>query len=100
MHTANEPSSETSPASTTPEPSAGNLPTTREPTPAFETIESAAKRLGVDAVRLRERCRREGRCVGDCTIAFLGDDVVAFKFGRRWRVRFKEPPAAARRGST
>ena len=68
--------------------------------PAFETIESAAKRLGVDATRLRERCRREGRRVGDCVVTFLGDDVVAFKFGRRWRVRFKEPPRGVRKGTT
>jgi len=68
--------------------------------PAFETIESAAKRLGVDATRLRERCRREGRRVGDCVVTFLGDDVVAFKFGRRWRVRFKEPPRGERRRGT
>jgi hypothetical protein len=68
--------------------------------PAFETIESAAKRLGVDATRLRERCRREGRRLGDCVVTFLGDDVVAFKFGRRWRVRFKEPPRGVRRSGT
>lgn len=68
--------------------------------PAFETIESAAKRLGVDATRLRERCRREGRRVGDCVVTFLGADVVAFKFGRRWRVRFKEPARGVRRSGT
>jgi hypothetical protein len=68
--------------------------------PAFETIESAAKRLGVDASRLRDRCRREGRRVGDCVVTFLGDDVVAFKFGRRWRVRFKEPARGVRKGKT
>jgi hypothetical protein len=74
--------------------------TARPSPPAFETIESAAKRLGVDATRLRERCRREGRRVGDCVVTFLGDDVVAFKFGRRWRVRFKEPPRGERRSGT
>ena len=99
MGTANQPP---------PESVRANSPESREPhesparpsPPAFETIESAAKRLGVDAARLRERCRREGRRVGDCVVTFLGDDVVAFKFGRRWRVRFKEPPRRVRRDAT
>jgi hypothetical protein len=93
MGTANESSSDST-RSNPPESPA------RPPPPAFETIESAAKRLGVDAIRLRERCRREGRRVGDCVVAFIGDDVVAFKFGRRWRVRFKEPPQNPRNGAT
>jgi hypothetical protein len=58
------------------------------PPPAFETIASAARRLGVDAVRLRERCLRNGERVGECIVALLDDGVVAFKFGGRWRVRF------------
>jgi hypothetical protein len=99
MGTANEASPKSArPAASEAQP-APESPTRPRP-PAFETIESAAKRLGVDATRLRERCRREGRRVGDCVVTFLGDDVVAFKFGRRWRVRFKEPPQNARKGRT
>jgi hypothetical protein len=57
--------------------------------PAFSTIAAAAERLGVDAALLRARCRRKGQRVGDCVVALVSDDVVAFKFGPRWRLRFK-----------
>jgi len=63
---------------------------TTQPPPAFTTIAAAAERLGVDAAVLRARCRRKGQRVGDCVVALLNDDVVAFKFGPRWRLRFKD----------
>jgi len=63
--------------------------TSTSPPPAFATIAAAAELLGVGAVQLRARCRREGHRVGDCVVALLSDDVVAFKFGPRWRLRFK-----------
>jgi hypothetical protein len=62
--------------------------------PAFESIASAARRLGIDAGRLRQRCRREGERIGDCAVVCLGAGIVAFKFGGRWRIRF--PLRAAR----
>ncbi len=60
------------------------------PAPTFETIASAAARLGVDVTTLRARCRRVGERVADCVVDLLDDSVVAFKFGPRWRVRFKQ----------
>jgi len=59
--------------------------------PTFETIRSASGKLGVEPASLRARCRREGERVCDCVVTLLEGGVVAFKFGRRWRVRFKQP---------
>jgi hypothetical protein len=59
--------------------------------PVFETVVSAAEKLGIDATRLRKRCLRRGQRVGDCVVALLDNDVVAFKFGPRWRIRFMQP---------
>jgi hypothetical protein len=56
--------------------------------PAFESIASAARRLGVDAEGLRRRCHQVGERVGDYAVARLDGGVVAFKFGCYWRVRF------------
>jgi hypothetical protein len=67
--------------------------------PAFETITSAARKLGVDTMSLRRRCLRDGERVGDCIVALLGDGVVAFKFGGRWRIRFSRDWAAHPAGS-
>jgi hypothetical protein len=39
---------------------------------------------------LRARCRRAALRVGDSIQAQLGGGIVAFKFGRSWRVRM--PP--------
>ena len=52
------------------------------------TIEAAADRLSLDSKALRARCRRAAQIVGDDTVANLGGGIVAFKFGRSWRVRF------------
>jgi hypothetical protein len=57
----------------------------------METIETAAERLDLDPNALRARCRRAARRVGDEIIAHLGGGIVAFKFGRSWRVQFPEP---------
>ena len=54
----------------------------------FETIETAAAKLDMAPTALRARCRRAGRRVGDEVVARLGGGIVAFKFGRSWRVRF------------
>lgn len=59
--------------------------------PALHTVEAAAERLSLDAKALRARCRRAARRVGDEVIAHLGGGIVAFKFGRSWRVQFPEP---------
>lgn len=59
-------------------------------TQVFETIESAAPRLGVSAEALRLRCRRAARRAGSVVVAELGGGIVAFKFGRHWRVRFPQ----------
>jgi hypothetical protein len=63
-------------------------PLASPPTPVFETIESAAVKLSVDPAALRSRCRRAANLVGDAKVAQLGGGIVAFKFGRTWRVRF------------
>jgi hypothetical protein len=64
-------------------------PTTR--TPLYETIADAAPRLGLTQLALRARCRRGAVREGRDVRCYLGDGVVATKFGRTWRVRF--PPA-------
>ena len=58
--------------------------------PIFESIESAAEKLGVEPAALRSRCRRAARRAGDATVSQLGGGIVAFKFGQTWRIRF--PP--------
>ena len=57
----------------------------------LHTIEVAADRLSLEPDALRARCRRAARKVGDEIIAHLGGGIVAFKFGRSWRVQFPEP---------
>jgi hypothetical protein len=56
--------------------------------PTFLSTELAAHKLGMDADSLRARCRRAAKGVGDAAVAQLGGGIVAFKFGRRWRLRF------------
>jgi hypothetical protein len=58
---------------------------------AFATIQVAAERLSVDVAALRARCRRAARREGDAIVARLGGGIVAFKFGRTWRVQFPAP---------
>jgi hypothetical protein len=57
---------------------------------ASVSVEAAAPRLDLEPDALRARCRRAARRVGDAVVAKLGGGIVAFKFGRSWRVRF--PP--------
>jgi hypothetical protein len=54
----------------------------------LETIDTAAAKLAVAPDALRARCRRAARTVGNQIEANLGGGIVAFKFGRSWRVRF------------
>ena len=58
---------------------------------SFATIEMAAQRLSLDVAALRARCRRAARQEGDAIVAPLGGGIVAFKFGRTWRVHFPAP---------
>jgi hypothetical protein len=60
--------------------------------PIFETIESAAPKLGVAPGALRSRCQRAARRIGAASaVAQLGGGIVAFKFGKTWRLRFPTP---------
>jgi hypothetical protein len=61
---------------------------TQPPPQVFDTVESAAAKLGLDSGALRARCRRAARRVGEAIVANLGGDIVAFKFGKSWRIRF------------
>ena len=58
------------------------------PRQVFETVETAAAKLGLDPDALRARCRRAAEQVGDAVVAQLGGGIVAFKFGKSWRIRF------------
>jgi hypothetical protein len=58
--------------------------------PTFDSIESAAQKLGVEPAALRSRCRRAAHRAGDAIVSQLGGGIVAFKFGQTWRIRF--PP--------
>lgn len=61
----------------------------------IEGIEAAASILQVEPNALRARCRRAARRTHQGVTADLGGGIVAFKFGRSWRVRFPEPAAPA-----
>jgi hypothetical protein len=63
-------------------------PPTSRPPPIFETIDSAAPKLGVEPGALRSRCQRAARRAGTAAVAQLGGGIVAFKFGKTWRIRF------------
>jgi hypothetical protein len=54
----------------------------------YETIADAAPHLGLTPLALRARCRRGAVREGRDVRCYLGDGVVATKFGRTWRVRF------------
>jgi len=56
-------------------------------------IDEAAPRLSLTPLALRARCRRAARRDGRVISAHLGGGIVAYKFGRSWRVRFA--PGAA-----
>lgn len=53
----------------------------------FDTPAIAAEKLGVAPQALRARCRRAARRCGGAAVAPLGGGIVAFKFGRSWRIR-------------
>lgn len=59
----------------------------------YLTIEQAAERLAMTPEALRKRCMRGARKVGRDVSAELGDGIVAVKFGRIWRLRFREDAA-------
>jgi hypothetical protein len=59
-----------------------------QPHPVFETIESAANKLGVECAALRSRCRRAAQIAAGAKVVHLGGGIVAFKFGQTWRIRF------------
>ena len=63
-------------------------PAPRSSSPLYDTIETAAAKLDLAPEALRARCRRGATRVGNSTEAELGGGIVAFKFGRGWRVRF------------
>jgi hypothetical protein len=63
-------------------------PTPRRPPNAYLSVEEAAPRLGMTPQALRARCRRGAVKEGRETRCYLGDGVVASKFGRTWRLRF------------
>jgi len=54
----------------------------------YEAIADAAPLLGMTVQALRARCRRGAVREGREIRCYLGDGVVATKFGRTWRVRF------------
>ena len=57
--------------------------------PLYDTVESAAVKLGISADALRARCRRALReAPKGSTEVSLGGGITAFKFGRTWRFRF------------
>jgi len=58
----------------------------------YVTIDEAAPRLALTPLALRARCRRAARRDGRIVAAHLGGGVVAYKFGRSWRVRFAASP--------
>jgi hypothetical protein len=60
----------------------------RTSTNPYLSIEEAAPRLGMTVQALRARCRRGVVKEGRETRCYLGDGVVASKFGRTWRLRF------------
>ena len=58
--------------------------------PLFDTVESAAVKLGLDPTALRARLRRAQRVEGNAVVADLGGGIRGFKFGKSWRIRFPE----------
>jgi hypothetical protein len=58
------------------------------PARTFQSINAAARALGVRPEALRARCRRAAKRVGGASVANLGGGIIAFKFGSSWRIRF------------
>ena len=61
----------------------------------YYAIDQAAAKLDLHPHALRARCRRAAVRQGRDIVAYLGGGVVAFKFGRSWRLRFPPSPHAA-----
>ena len=61
----------------------------QSPRQRYETVASAAPKLGLEPNALRARIRRSQRDEGGEIVADLGGGIRAFKFGSRsWRLRF------------
>jgi hypothetical protein len=56
----------------------------------FDTVETAAAKLGVHPTALRARLRRAQRLENGSIVADVGGGITAFKFGSSWRIRFPE----------
>jgi len=57
------------------------------PPQLYDSVETAAAKLGISPAALRARCRREAERTGEAIIS-LGGGITAFKFGRTWRIVF------------
>ena len=65
----------------------------REVTPSvrvYDTVETAAAKLGLDPAALRARLRRAQRLENGSIVADLGGGIRGFKFGKSWLIRFPE----------
>lgn len=58
--------------------------------PMYDTVETAAAKLGIHPTALRARLRRAQRVEGNAIVADLGGGIRGFKFGKSWRIRFPE----------
>ncbi|HET7541876.1 MAG TPA: hypothetical protein VFK05_18500 [Polyangiaceae bacterium] len=56
----------------------------------YDTVETAAAKLGLDPAALRARLRRAQRLENGSIVADLGGGIRGFKFGKSWRIRFPE----------
>ena len=56
----------------------------------YDTVETAAAKLGIAPTALRARLRRAQRVEGNAIVADLGGGIRGFKFGSSWRIRFPE----------
>ena len=54
----------------------------------FESIKSAAAKLGCKPDALRARCRRAACHERNALVTHLGGGITAFKFGKNWRIKF------------
>ena len=61
------------------------------PPQLYDSVETAAAKLGISPEALRARCRRGAERTGEPIIS-LGGGITAFKFGRTWRFIFPTRP--------
>jgi hypothetical protein len=66
------------------------MPPTAPMVPVYDTVETAAAKLGLDPTALRARLRRAQRLENGAIVADLGGGITGFKFGSSWRIRFPE----------